>query len=650
MSRLAAPLSLADLAAAGVRLRPLEVVTIVRDLVLQVARGDVQGIPSAHVIRLSPSGAVFVEGPVAAGVKTVARAAQLLEILLPGFDAPPELRAPGGLRLVVARGLGTVDLPPYATLESFADVLSRFAAADAAPLVRQLVASWAESVAGEPVPADGRLTEPVLEPFASGASESGGGELTVSDVRRARRATGLTIAQVGERSHIPASMLRQLEWGYLGNWPTGLYGRTQLVRYARAAGLDEEVVVRAISPLLEDQHASEASTTLNPVVVEVPEAQPELELTPPIPFVASQPDRRSARSARLLAALAIPALLAIALAPAIWYSTRTPHTDTQTGSTTQPAVSSAPALSARAPADAAPRARETSKPLAANEPDRLMPPSAPVAGTGGRPVSTSDSDGAGDAAGPTSFSPAFLSVGSATFDVPGTEDPDAPPGSRRTPLLRITRVVDDAARSFHARPSPDGRRIAFDSDRDGERGVFVADADGQHVRRISGEGFAAVPSWSPDSESLVFAKAQPGNPDVWNLWTVALSTGESKQITQQRAGQPWGGSWFPNGKRIAYGLDDKLIVLDLETGAEHAYASPRKDRLVRVPSVSPDGDRVIFQVTGDGVWILELADGSMRKVLADPTADAYTWAPDGRRVAYHSRRTGGWGVWVMASR
>ena len=78
----------------------------------------------------------------------------------------------------------------------------------------------------------------------------GAGEITVSDVRRARRATGLSIAQVAERSHIPAPMIRQLEWGYVRNWPTGLYGRTQLVRYARAAGLDEEVVVGAIAPLL----------------------------------------------------------------------------------------------------------------------------------------------------------------------------------------------------------------------------------------------------------------------------------------------------------------------------------------------------------------------------------------------------------------
>jgi hypothetical protein len=37
----------------------------------------------------------------------------------------------------------------------------------------------------------------------------------------------------------------------------------------------------------------------------------------------------------------------------------------------------------------------------------------------------------------------------------------------------------------------------------------------------------------------------------------------------------------------------------------------------------------------------------MKKILADPSAEDYTWAPDGRRVAYHSRATDAWGVWIL---
>jgi hypothetical protein len=59
---------------------------------------------------------------------------------------------------------------------------------------------------------------------------------------------------------------------------------------------------------------------------------------------------------------------------------------------------------------------------------------------------------------------------------------------------------------------------------------------------------------------------------------------------------------------------------------------------------------MIFQVHADGAWILNLADSSMRRILADPAAEGFTWSSDGRRVAYHSRKTGDWRIWQMAAR
>ena len=210
-------------------------------------------------------------------------------------------------------------------------------------------------------------------------------------------------------------------------------------------------------------------------------------------------------------------------------------------------------------------------------------------------------------------------------------------------------LINDLARNYHPRLSPDGTRLAFDSDREGERAVYVAERYGEHVTRVSGRGYGAVPSWSPDGAWLAFIKAEPDRPRVWNLWLMNVATGELQRHTTFRSGQVWGASWFPDSRRLAYSHEDRLIVSDLQSGAQDVHASPIRGRLVRTPAVSPDGRRIVFQVYRDGVWMLDLATGATRRVLDDVTAEEFAWDPDGRRIAYHSRRDGEWRIWLMTS-
>jgi hypothetical protein len=580
-------------------------------------------------VRLCPSGTITVEGPVAADEHEVARAAHLLETLLPSFQIGA--RVPGALRLIVARGLGTLDLPPFDSLQAFADALSRFAAADVEECIRALMVSQPER---------SRLPESdaqiVNSPSVVGSEQDRA--ITISDIRRARRATGLTLVDISARIRIPAPLLCELEWGYLDNWPATPAVRRHIVSYARAAGLDDQLVVRTVWPLFEESLqargsvlGSRALVPRRAVVDAVPvdeDGEIEIEIHDPdnpaglatiidqdgCAAIATVPPELAAEHSRrksgLVAAFVIPALIAIGLAPAAW--DRLTRTDAAPGQT-----------------------RSTgSAPL-------LAPPAADRdAGTpGGGAVSD----------GPT-LSPAFASVGTAMF-YRADADSDAvsmhPRGDGRGSVLRITSVIEPRARNFHARPSPDGLRIAFDSDRQGERGVYISDVDGRNVRRVSGDGFAAIPSWSPDGRTLAFVRAEPHEPEVWNLWTVELASGDTRRLTSYRDGQLWGASWFPDGASVAYCHDSRLVVMDLTTGAERVYRSPVKGAPVRSPAVSPDGTRAVFQVQNKGTWLLDLKKGTMRKVMADPSADAYTWSPDGRRVAYYSRSDEKWGVWVM---
>ena len=260
------------------------------------------------------------------------------------------------------------------------------------------------------------------------------------------------------------------------------------------------------------------------------------------------------------------------------------------------------------------------------------------------------------AAHANAFSPAFASDGTAIFFHTGRERDArsalevATAGSQTGGDLGIMTIVDDGSRNYHAQPSPDGRLVAFDSDRDGQRGIYVANRDGSQVRRVSGAGYAAVPTWSRNNEWLAYIRAEADKPSVWNLWVQPASGGSARRVTNYRYGQTWAASWFPDDRRIAYSHEDTLIVMDLQTGEATRYRTPVKGQLVRTPAVSPDGMKIIFQVLRHGAWLLDLADGSMRRVLTDPTAEEFAWAPDGRRVAFHSRRNGQWGIYVLSRR
>ena len=251
--------------------------------------------------------------------------------------------------------------------------------------------------------------------------------------------------------------------------------------------------------------------------------------------------------------------------------------------------------------------------------------------------------------GPT-FSPAFSANGTALFFHNGTSS-DASSSLQAKDLngddLHIMTILDDGSKNYHVRPSPDGTRVAFDSDRDGDRGVYIANRDGTEAHRISGAGYAAVPTWSPDGKAIAYIRAEPDRPHVWNLWVQNLDSAEARRLTSYRFGQTWSASWFPDGRRICYSHEDHLIVRDVDGRSIREFASPVPRSLVRTPAVSPDGEHVIFQVSGSGAWLLDLNDESMRRVLTDATAEEFAWAPDGRRVAFHSRRDGQWGIWLM---
>jgi Tol biopolymer transport system component len=196
--------------------------------------------------------------------------------------------------------------------------------------------------------------------------------------------------------------------------------------------------------------------------------------------------------------------------------------------------------------------------------------------------------------------------------------------------------------------SPDGEKIAFQSDRD-KGGIFVMGATGESVRRATEFGYN--PSWSPDGSRLVFATEVVDFRPSSRLSTsflsiVDLETGVVTRIPgDQDAVQP---AWSPDGSWIAFwglpagtGQRDLWIVRPDGSEVKTVTSDPPMDWS---PAWSSDGSRLLFSSDRGGTlgpWWVEI-DSDSGEVLSDPQPFTVpsTWAGhmtvsrDGRTMVF----------------
>jgi imidazolonepropionase-like amidohydrolase/Tol biopolymer transport system component len=218
------------------------------------------------------------------------------------------------------------------------------------------------------------------------------------------------------------------------------------------------------------------------------------------------------------------------------------------------------------------------------------------------------------------------------------------------------RIADGLPFETQPRFSPDGKRIAFTSDRGGGDNVWIMNADGSDKRQMSKEDFRLLnqPSWSPDGRFIVAKKhfttgRSLGTGEVW-LYHVSGGAGvvlvkKPNEQHQKELGEP---IFAPDGKHIyytrnitpgpifQYAQDSNGEIFDierynLETGKTEAVVTGAGGS-VR-PTPSPDGKQIAFvrrERTKSKLYVKDLTTGEERKIYDALDQDVQeTWAVTG---------------------
>jgi hypothetical protein len=217
--------------------------------------------------------------------------------------------------------------------------------------------------------------------------------------------------------------------------------------------------------------------------------------------------------------------------------------------------------------------------------------------------------------------------------------------------------LGDSQTGFLSPPSwsPDGSRIAFVSDRDGNQDIWVMNSDATNPVNLTHEKAKDYsPAWSPTGDWIAFASVR--DTPYWEIYLMRPDGSEVTRLTWWQDASDWSPSWSPDGHRLAFASK--------RDGNWEIYAMDRDgSNLVRLtdnpaddtnPAWSPDGSRIAFESTRQGytdIFVMPAVGGAAENLtnFSWATDLGPTWSPDGGRIAFYSDRDGDWNIYVMAS-
>ena len=203
-------------------------------------------------------------------------------------------------------------------------------------------------------------------------------------------------------------------------------------------------------------------------------------------------------------------------------------------------------------------------------------------------------------------------------------------------------VTEGTKQYLYLNISQDNKWIAAASKGEQES-IYIMRSDGSGIVKLTNDGYKnRGPAWSPDGRNLAFYSDRSGK---YEIWEIGIDGSNLRQLSISE-GQVLNPNWFPDGSKILFGLELNAGILEIKPVPSDKidYLSIVKDtgQEFTENSLSPDGKYIVGNnqkiLSGDlaGMYIYSIADKSYKKI-SDSGWDPL-WLNDSKRILYTEKR------------